>query len=53
MSDQDMVSAIVASIATDSNVLVLIRALLVNNVTNVMVTQQLQNICNILGIPTS
>lgn len=50
MSDQDMRNAITAAIMTDANLIILIRALLINNVNGVMITQQLQNICAVLEI---
>lgn len=49
MSDQDRINAIVAAIANDSNLLIVLRALISNNLANAP-TAQLQNIMNLLGL---
>lgn len=52
MSNQDMINAILASIQTESNLILLLQAMIANNIGNVS-TQQLQAMCALLGIPTS
>lgn len=51
MTNQQMITAIVSSIQTDANVLLVMRAIITNNVPNVS-TAQLQAICAVLGINT-
>lgn len=52
MTNQQMITAIVSSIQTDANTVLLMRALITNNLSNVT-TAQLINICAVLGISTS
>lgn len=52
MSNQDMITAILTAIQTDSNLLLLLRLMIANNIGNVQ-TPQLQAMCTALGIATS
>jgi len=52
MTNQQMIAAITSSIQTDANIIILIRALITNNLT-VVSTLQLQAMCAALGITTS
>lgn len=52
MTDQDKVIAILSAIQTDQNVIILLRALLTNNIPN-MTPIQLENVMIILNIPES
>lgn len=52
MNDQDMMTAIIASIQTQSNLLLLLQAMIANNVP-IQTTTKLQMMCAILGIDTS
>lgn len=51
MSDQDRVTAIINAIQTDANLIILIRALITNNLPNAL-TQQLINAQTVLELPT-
>lgn len=58
MSNQDMINAILNSIQTDANLIILIRFLVGRNIYNVVpadgsTSPQLQVACQILGIPTT
>jgi len=52
MSDQDMINAILASIQTDANLILLMRYLMTETVP-VQATGELQAMCAALGIATS
>lgn len=52
MTNAQMIAAIIAAIQTDANVILVMRAVVTNNLPNVSTTQ-LTNICTILGIDTS
>lgn len=52
MSNQDMITAILTSIQTESNLVILLQAMIANNIGNVP-PAQLQAMCAALGIPTS
>lgn len=52
MSDQDMITAIINAIQTDSNLILLMRAVVTNNIGNVQ-TSQLQAMMTLLNLPTS
>lgn len=49
MSDQDKITAILASIQTDANLLILMKLIVANNIGNASTTQ-LNMICQVLGI---
>lgn len=58
MTNQDMVTAIIQSIQTDSNLIILLRLMITNNLPNVIpqdgsISPQLMVACQALGIPTS
>lgn len=58
MSNQDMINAIINSIQTDANILILLRFLISRNIYNVVpqdgtTSPQLLAACQILGIPIS
>lgn len=52
MTNQQMITAILNSVATDSNLIILLRLAVTTNIGNVS-TAQLQAMCAALGIPTS
>lgn len=52
MTNQQMVAAILQSIQTESNLVLLLQAMIANNINNVP-TAQLQAMCAVLGINTS
>lgn len=49
MSDQDKIAAILSAIQDPSKLMLLMRAIIANNIGNVS-TEQLTNLCNLLGI---
>lgn len=49
MSDQDMINAIVTSIQTQANLILLLQTMISNNI-QIQPTLKLQSICTILGI---
>lgn len=51
MSDQDMIIAILNSIQIDTNLFMLLRAMIANNINNVP-SANLQAMCALLGIST-
>lgn len=52
MSNQDMITAILNSIQTESQLIILLQAMIANNIGNVS-SAQLVAMCQILGIATS
>lgn len=52
MSDQDMITAIITSIQTQANLILLLQTMISNNI-QFKSTNDLQTICAILGINTS
>lgn len=58
MSNQDMITAILNSIQTDANLIILLRFMINRNIYNVVpvdgsISPQLQMACQVLGIATS
>lgn len=52
MTNQQMITAIISSIQTDENVIILMRLVITNNIGNLDILH-LQAICQALGINTS
>lgn len=52
MNNQDMINAILASIQADAQLIILLRALITNNIINVPTTT-LQGMMQVLNLPTS
>lgn len=52
MTNQQMIAAILSSIQTQSNLVLLLQAMIANNIVNVP-TANLQAMCTVLGIDTS
>lgn len=54
MSDADMIAAIIASIQTDANLIVLLKSMIAQGLNQgLQPTAKLQMMCSILGIPTT
>lgn len=52
MTNEQMIAAILSSIQTQSNLLILMQAMIADNIANASTTD-LQAMCQALGIPTS
>lgn len=52
MTNQQMIAAILNSIQTESNLILLLQTMIANNISNVP-TANLQAMCAVLGISTS